>query len=508
MDYQAENERDPTEGRESLLQRVKDLEEELQRSRLGVPGSGGRFKLMADAAPVLIWVSGADKRYTYFNKVWLEFTGRSHQEELGDGWTDGVHPDDEHDRFLTYSRAFDARQDFRMEYRLRRQDGDSRWVLDTGTPWYTSEGELGGYVGSCIDITERRQAEEVLWENRNLLRLFVEHAPAAVAMFDRDIRYIMASRRWASDYGLNSQEIVGRSHYEVFPEIPERWKEIHRRCLDGSVEKCAEEPFPRSGGSIDWVRWEIHPWYLRTGAIGGIIMFTEVVTEQKRQERERKNILSMFAHDMKNPIIISRGILSRILTQKAGVLTHVQRDYLRSVEEELDKVEDLVMNFLDFSRYDAEQCRPLLAPFDIVTLLNRSVEGARIHAEQKKMEVLAEYPFDSVSVVRADEGMMSRVVTNLLHNAIQYTNRGGPVTLRFLDREKDLLVQVEDSGIGIPESHLPYVFDAFYRVSHDSKGSGLGLAVAKTIVEAHGGKIWVESVAGRGSTFSFTLPKQ
>lgn len=508
MNERVESGTESTKDPEVLRQRVRELEEELQRSRLGVPGSGGRFRLMADAAPVLIWISGADKKYTYFNKVWLEFTGRTLEEELGDGWTIGVHSDDEHHRSLTYRRAFDARQDFRMEYRLRRHDGEYRWVLDTGTPWYTSEGEIGGYVGSCIDITERRQAEEVLWESRNLLRLFVEHVPAAVAMFDRDMRYIMASSRWADDYGLDSREIIGRSHYEVFPEIPERWKEIHRRCLGGTVEKCAEDAFARKDGTIDWVRWEIHPWYLRTGAIGGVIMFTEVVTEQKRRERERKNILSMFAHDMKNPIIISRGILSRILSQKAGVLSAVQRDYLRSVEEELDKVEDLVMNFLDFSRYGGEQCRPLLAPMDMASLLNRCVESARIQAEQKRMDVLVEYLPGTVSVVSADESMMSRVVTNLLHNAIQYTNRGGPVTVRLRNRDKDLLVQVADSGIGIPEPHLPYVFDAFYRISRDSKGSGLGLAVAKTIVEAHGGKIWVESVAGQGSTFSFTLPRQ
>src|SRR3972149_351182 len=95
-------------------------------------------------------------------------------------------------------------------------------------------------------------------------------------MFDRDMRYIVASRRYLVDYDLGEQQIVGRSHYEVFPEIPERWKEIHRRCLAGAIEKADEAPSPRQDGRLDWVRWEIHPWYESTGEIGGIILFSEV----------------------------------------------------------------------------------------------------------------------------------------------------------------------------------------------------------------------------------------
>ena len=117
------------------------------------------------------------------------------------------------------------------------------------------------------------------------MRLFVEYSPASIAMFDRDMNYIVASKRYAADYELGDQELVGRSHYEVFPEIPERWKEIHRRCLACAVERAEEDPFPRKDGRTDWVRWEIHPWCQRDGEIGGIILFSEVVTERKRAEQ-------------------------------------------------------------------------------------------------------------------------------------------------------------------------------------------------------------------------------
>lgn len=139
---------------------------------------------------------------------------------------------------------------------------------------------------SVEDITERKQADDKLRRNEEVLRLFVEYSPAAIAMFDCDMKYIVASRRYLADYELGDQDLTGRHHYEVFPEMPDRWKEIHRRCLAGAIELCDEDPFPRSDGRLDWVKWEIRPWYATQGEIGGIILFSEVITERKKAENE------------------------------------------------------------------------------------------------------------------------------------------------------------------------------------------------------------------------------
>lgn len=125
-----------------------------------------------------------------------------------------------------------------------------------------------------VDQAELRAKEEQL-------QFFVKYSPAAVAMFDRNIRYLEFSDRWLRDYRLDGQQIRGRSHYEVFPEVPERWKSIHQQCLHGAVERCEEEAFPRHDGTIDWLCWEVRPWRLGDGSIGGIIMFTEVITARK-----------------------------------------------------------------------------------------------------------------------------------------------------------------------------------------------------------------------------------
>ncbi|MBI2421820.1 MAG: PAS domain S-box protein [Candidatus Hydrogenedentes bacterium] len=131
------------------------------------------------------------------------------------------------------------------------------------------------------DITEQKRAADALAIREEQFRLFIEYSPAAIAMFDRDMRYLAASRRWHIDYDLLDRDLIGRSHYDVFPDLPERWKAIHRRCLEGATEKCDEDPFPRAGGHLDWMRWEVHPWHREDGGIGGILVFSEVVTDRK-----------------------------------------------------------------------------------------------------------------------------------------------------------------------------------------------------------------------------------
>ncbi|MEO5777551.1 MAG: PAS domain S-box protein [Flavobacterium sp.] len=114
------------------------------------------------------------------------------------------------------------------------------------------------------------------------LDLFIEHSPASLAMFDNEMRYVMTSRRWIADYNLFGQDIIGKTQYEVFPEIGQDWKDIYQRCLQGVIEKKEEDSILRADGSVEWLQWEVHPWYKSTDEIGGIIIFTEVITERKK----------------------------------------------------------------------------------------------------------------------------------------------------------------------------------------------------------------------------------
>jgi PAS domain S-box-containing protein len=147
-----------------------------------------------------------------------------------------------------------------------------------------SQAVVGGrkiYTGILRDVTERTRAERTLRETASQLQLFIENAPAAIAMFDREMRYLFASRRWITDFRLAWPDVAGRSHYEIFPEIPARWREIHRRCLEGAVEACEEDCFPRADGTVDWIAWEVRPWFDADGRVGGIIIMSETVTARR-----------------------------------------------------------------------------------------------------------------------------------------------------------------------------------------------------------------------------------
>lgn len=177
----------------------------------------------------------------------------------------------------------------RYEFAIVAKDGRTIW-LDFASALTEYHGEPA-IIGIAYDITERKRTEETLGAREELLRIFIEHAPAAVAMFDHDMRYLAASRRWLTDYRLGELNVIGLSHYEVFPEIGEEWKAIHQRALAGECARREEDPFPRADGTLDWVRWEIEPWRQSDGSVGGLIMFTEVITErvQARKALERGN---------------------------------------------------------------------------------------------------------------------------------------------------------------------------------------------------------------------------
>jgi PAS domain S-box-containing protein len=141
-----------------LRRRVAELETEIERHKRNGTAAEERFKRMADASPVMIWVSGPDALINYFNRSWLEFRGRSMEEEGGNGWTEGLHPDDRNLAVETYLKSFSARQPFRMQFRLRRHDGEYGWVENRAAPFYDGEGRLGGFTGSVADVDDRRAA--------------------------------------------------------------------------------------------------------------------------------------------------------------------------------------------------------------------------------------------------------------------------------------------------------------------------------------------------------------
>ena len=198
-----------------------------------------RFETLSATSPVGIFQTDADGRCLYTNRAWQEIAGRSLADCLGDGWRQAVAEEDLAEILCQWKESVQHGRDCDVEFRMRRPDGTIRWVHSRAHPLRNDKGELVGHVGTTEDITERKRAEQAVTRSHDMLKSFVEHTPAAVAMLDRELRYVAVSQRWLQDYRLGDQDIIGKRHYDLFPEINamQEWQAIHQRCLAGAVEQ-------------------------------------------------------------------------------------------------------------------------------------------------------------------------------------------------------------------------------------------------------------------------------
>ena len=177
-----------------------------RRAESSLGESEKRFQTTADASPVLMWMTGEDKLCTYVNKAWLEFTGRSVEQELGNGWTEGIHPDDRENTVQTYRKAFDTRERFVMQYRLKRHDGEYRWITDQGIPRYGPRGKFRGYVGACVDITDLLNKEAALSESEERITLAAEAAHLGVWELNATTNEVWLSDKARSLFQLTAKD--------------------------------------------------------------------------------------------------------------------------------------------------------------------------------------------------------------------------------------------------------------------------------------------------------------
>jgi len=236
-----------------------------------------------------------EMRYLAASRRWAEDHGIEAQEIIGRSHYE-VNPEVTEQWKETHRRGLAGEAQRVDEDRYLRADGTEEWIWWQITPWRADDGSIGGIVMFYEDITERRKAERRIRESEELLHLFVEHAPAALAMFDREMRYLAVSRRWLEDYRLEGAEVIGRSHYDVVPDIPEHWKEAHRRGLAGETLRADEERFERADGSVQWIRWEVVPWRTGDGKVGGIVLFAEDITAHKKTEERTRLAASVFTN--------------------------------------------------------------------------------------------------------------------------------------------------------------------------------------------------------------------
>jgi PAS domain S-box-containing protein len=270
-------------GNKTVLEANRDITE-----RKRAEGENLLLATAIEQAAETVVITDRNAKIQYVNPAFTCTTGYTRDEALGQN--PRVLKSGQHDAkfYQELWATLAAGKLWQGEFTNRRKDGTLYREEATVAPVRDASGEITNYIAIKSDITERQRAEMALRESEMMLRFFVQHAPAAIAMLDREMRYLVVSQRWMTDFQLGDRDIRGLHHYEVFPDLPEHWKEIHRKCLEGAVERCPEDAFLRPGGKIEWVSREVRPWRKADDSIGGIIIFSELITERKRTEEALK----------------------------------------------------------------------------------------------------------------------------------------------------------------------------------------------------------------------------
>ncbi|MCM2301949.1 MAG: PAS domain S-box protein [Flavobacteriaceae bacterium] len=246
--------------------------------------SNQTIRNIIDYSPALIYIFNLNGEFILVNHKFEKLLGVSQEALLGQTREKYFPKEIAQQHRNNDLKVINTKQILFFEEENIESDG-KHFYLTSKFPLFDAKGEIYAVGGISTDITERKIAEEKIKRNEKLLKLFIEHSLASIAMFDKEMNYIIASNRFKIDYDLGDINVVGRSHYEIFPQIPEHWKAIHQRGLAGETLKKEEDQYLRPDGQIDWTRWEIRPWYENDQEIGGIILFTEVITNRKNAEK-------------------------------------------------------------------------------------------------------------------------------------------------------------------------------------------------------------------------------
>ena len=340
-------------------------------------------------------------------------------------------------------------------------------------------------------------------------RVIIEKAPAGIIVMDRKGRVTDFNPAAAAISGYSRDKALGRPVLEVLVSEVDREDSPLRSAIRGEEVEPQEITVRNRLEQLVTVMLSAFPLREKGGKIlGGVIIFRDL-TGIKRLEKERRHLVNMFAHDLKTPVVGMAGLVRRLLQGKAGPLSEPQQNFLGIIDREMRSLELLINNFLEFVRLDLRMLTPLPSAMQVESECQEILTLLQPLAEAKNIALKTGYP-QEVLVVQADPLLFRRTLENLLENAIKYSPPQTTVALEVQAQGQDVLFAVKDQGPGIPAEDLPHLFEIYYRgaAAGKEKGFGLGLATVKRIIDAHGGRIWVESHPGEGSTFYFTLPRE
>ena len=497
--------------------RAQSERDEMRSERDRLRDSEARYRQLVESADDVIYKLDVEGRFTYANPAALLAFGFTEAELIGRHYADTVREDyrEEAEHFYR-DQVRQLIPNTYCEFPAVSRQGDDVWFGQFVQLVYEGD-RIAGFQAMARDITERKRAEQAVQREREQFRQIIHHAPVAMALLDRDLRYLAHSARWLRYLGLDpGVSIIGREFYAVSPNLPARYRAVLDRALAGEVVTDPEDAIDRGDGMRIYVRWALHPWRGPEGTIDGVVasaQSVDVLVRARQEALEASRLKSEFvanmSHEIRTPM---NGVIGMTRLLIDTDLTPEQREYAQIIDSSGRALLDIINDILDFSKIEAGRLDLEVVDFDLRRAVREALGTFAEAAQVKGLELLSLIHHDVPGALRGDPGRLRQVLTNLVGNAVKFTEQG-EVVLRVNLAEagaEAVLVRFEitDTGIGIGPEVRSRLFQAFVQADGSTTrrygGTGLGLSISKRLVGMMGGQIDVASVPGEGSTFWFT----